>query len=251
MAERDLSKRIVYRVDGMRDVRVRRDVVYKHDAGAELLMNIYAPAGLSGDARVPAVLFVHGGPIAADYMPPTQWGVFVSYGELVAASGLVGVTFNHRLFALTDYERARSDVAAATEYVRSHAAELNVDADRIALWCFSGGGPLMTSMLRDRPDYVRCLLAFYAYLQPAEAQLRSKGAGLPIFIARAGLDQPLINETIDRFVQEALAGNAMLDCMNHPAGRHGFDILDDDERSREIIARAVAFAQVHVRRSDR
>lgn len=51
MAERDLSKRIVYRVDGMRDVRVRRDVVYKHDAGAELLMNIYAPAGLSGEDR--------------------------------------------------------------------------------------------------------------------------------------------------------------------------------------------------------
>ena len=53
------------------------------------------------------------------------------------------------------------------------------------------------------------------------------------------------------FVQEALAGNAPLELMNNPAGRHGFDILDDDERSREIIARAVAFAQVHVRRSDR
>jgi acetyl esterase/lipase len=251
MAERDLSKRIVYHVDGMRDVRVRRNVVYKRDAGAELEMNIYAPAGLSGDARAPAVFFVHGGPIPADFMPPTQWGVFVSYGELAAASALVGVTFNHRLFALTDYERSRSDVAAAIEYVRDHAAELSVDADRIALWYFSGGGPLMTSILHDRPDYVRCMLAFYAYLQPRQAQVRSTGGGLPIFLARAGLDQPLINETIDQFVQEALAGNATLDLMNHPAGRHGFDILDDDERSREIIARAVAFAQTHVRRSGR
>ena len=248
MAERDLSKRIVYEVNGMRDARVRRDVVYKRDAGAELKMNIYAPAGLSGDARVPAVFFVHGGPISADFMPPTQWGVFVSYGELAAASALVGVTFNHRLFGLTDYERSQADVAAAISYVRSHAAELNVDADRIALWCFSGGGPLMTPILRDRPDYVRCMLAFYAYLQPVEAQVRSKGAGVPIFLARAGLDQPLINDTIDRFVPEALAGNATLDLMNHPTGRHGFDILDDDDRSREIIARAVAFAQAHVRR---
>jgi acetyl esterase/lipase len=242
MAERDLSKRIVYHVDGMRDVRARRDVVYKRDAGAELKMNIYTPAGLSGDARVPAVFFVHGGPIPTDFVPPTQWGVFVSYGELAAASGLVGVSFNHRLFALTDYERSQSDVAAAIEYVRSRAAEFNVDADSIALWYFSGGGPLMTPMLRDRPDYVGCILAFYAYLQPKEAQVRSTSAGLPTFIARAGLDQPLINETIDQFVQEALAGNATLDVMNHPAGRHGFDILDDDDRSREIIARAVAFA---------
>jgi dienelactone hydrolase len=251
MAERDLSKRIVYRVDGMREARVRRDVVYRRDAGAELKMNIYAPAGVPGDARVPAVFFVHGGPISADFMPPTQWGVFDSYGELTAASGLVGVTFNHRLFGLTDYERSQSDVAAAIEYVRGHAAELDVDADRIALWYFSGGGPLMTPTLRERPEYVRCMLAFYAYLQPEQAQVRGKSAGVPIFIARAGLDQPLINETIDRFVPEALAGNALLDLMNHPTGRHGFDILDDDDRSREIIARAVAFAQAHVRRSGR
>jgi acetyl esterase/lipase len=271
MAERDFSKPIVYHVDGMRDVRVRRDVVYKRDAGVDLKMNVYAPSRLSGDARVPAVFFVHGGPIPAELTPPTQWGVFISYGELAAASALVGVTLNHRLHAPTDFERSQSDVAAAIAYVREHAAELNVDADRIALWYFSGGGPLLSAILRDRPSYVRCVLAFYAFLDmrhmiPADADaakvaraaelspaapVRAKGAGLPMFIARAGLDQPMINQAIDTFVQEALAGNATLDLMNHPAGRHGFDILDDDERSREIIARAVAFAQVHVRRSDR
>jgi hypothetical protein len=251
MAGPNLSKRIVYQVDGMSEVRVKRDVVYKRDAGAELAMNVYTPASLSDGARLPAVLFIHGGPIPPDSVPPTQWGIFVSYGELAAASGLVGVTFNHRLFALTDYERSKADVAAAIDYVRSNAAKLNVDADRIALWSFSGGGPLVAPMLRDRPDYVRCILAFYAYLQPAAAHVRSNGTGLPIFVARAGLDHAQINQAIDEFVQAALAGNAILDVMNHPAGRHGFDMLDDDERSREIIARAVAFAQAHVRRSDR
>lgn len=249
MAELDLSKRIVYHTDGTRQIRVR-DVVYKRDGDAELAMKVYTPAGSSGDARVPAVFFIHGGPIPAQMTPPTQWGVFVSYGELVAGSALVGVTLNHRLYALTDYGRAQSDVAAAIDYVRSHAAELNVDADRIALWYFSGSGPLMTALLRERPDYVRCLIAFYAYLSPT-GNVRSEVANLPIFLARAGLDQPLINQAIDAFVQEALAGNALLEVMNHPAGRHGFDILDDNERSREIIARAVAFAQAHVRRSDR
>jgi dienelactone hydrolase len=250
MAGLDLSKRIVYRIEGMRNVRVKREV-YKRDAGAELAMHVYTPADLPAGARAPAVLFVHGGPISAEFTPLTQWGVFVSYGELAAASGLVGVTFNHRLFAMTDFDKSQSDVAAAIAYVRSHAAALNVDADRIALWYFSGGGLLMMPMMLDRPDYVRCMLAFYAYLQPVEMQVRTKGAGFPIFVARAGLDQPMINDTIDLFVQEALAGNAILDVMNHPAGRHGFDILDDDERSREIIARAVAFVQAHLRKSDR
>jgi len=114
MAGHDLSKRIVYHVDGMRNVRVKRDV-YKRDAGAELAINVYAPASLSGGARLPAVVFVHGGPIPADFQPPTQWGVFVSYGELAAASGLVGVTFNHRLFAMEDFDRAQADVTAAID----------------------------------------------------------------------------------------------------------------------------------------
>ena len=260
MAERDFSKPIVYHVGGMREVRVQRGIVYKRDAGAELKLNVYTPALLSGDARVPAVFFVHGGPIPAQFPPPTQWGVFVSYGELAAASALIGVTLNHRLHAPTDYRRSQSDVAAAIDYVRSHAAELNVDPERIALWYFSGGGPLFSCVLRDRPKYVRCVVAFYAVLDlrsmapeatelsPA-AYVRERAGGLPMFIARAGLDQPMINNTIDLFVQEALAGNAPLELMNHAAGRHGFDILDDDDRSREIIARAVAFAQVHVRRS--
>jgi acetyl esterase/lipase len=270
MAERDFSKPLVYHIDGMRDVRVQRDIVYKRDGGAGLKMNIYSPARLSGAARVPAVFFVHGGPIPEQLVPPTQWGVFTSYGELAAASALTGVTFNHRLYAPTDYERSQADVAAAIDYVREHATQLNVDADRIALWYFSGGGPLLSAVLRERPSYVRCVLAFYAVLDmrhmvaaddaakvaratelSAAAHVRTKGGGLPMFIARAGLDQPMINQSIDTFVQEALAGNAPLELMNHPAGRHGFDILDDDERSREIIARAVAFAQVHVRRSDR
>lgn len=137
MAEPDYGKRIVYHVEGMRDVHVRRDVVYKSDAGTDLKMDIYAPARLSGDARVPAVFFVHGGPIPAQITPPTQWGVFVSYGELAAASALVGVTFNHRLHAPGDWGRSQSDVTAAIQYVREHAAELHVDADRIALWIFS------------------------------------------------------------------------------------------------------------------
>ena len=63
----------------------------------------------------------------------------------------------------------------------------------------------------------------------------------PLFVARAGRDNPWLNASIDRFVQEALARNAPLELMTHPAGQHGFDILDDDDRSREIITRTLDF----------
>ena len=68
----------------------------------------------------------------------------------------------------------------------------------------------------------------------------------PILVARAGLDHPFLNASIDRFVQQALVENASLDLFNHPAGRHAFDILDDDARSREIIARTIEFLRARL-----
>jgi acetyl esterase/lipase len=263
----DLSKRIVYSVDGMSRVAVTRDLVYKREGDTKLLMNVYSPRNIARNANLPAVLFVHGGPIPVDMMPPKEWGAYQSYGELVAASGFVGITFNHRLQSQNDYSRSQSDVAAANEYVRSHAKELHVDANRIALWIYSGGGTNLSWVLRDRPAGLRCALAFYSlldlrpFLPPnadanltavverlsAAAQIKEYGAGLPIFIARAGLDAPPLNQGIDRFVSDALAANLDIEIMNHSHGHHSFDVLDDDDRSREIIARAIAFLQTHLR----
>lgn len=63
----------------------------------------------------------------------------------------------------------------------------------------------------------------------------------PILVARAGLDNPWLNDGVDRFVAGALARGATLDLLTHPDGRHGFDILDDDDRTRGIIRRTVEF----------
>ena len=63
----------------------------------------------------------------------------------------------------------------------------------------------------------------------------------PIFIMRAGLEGPDINVSIDNFVAKALTQNVSITAINHPTGHHGFDILDDDERSREIIRQTLDF----------
>ncbi|HEY7188419.1 MAG TPA: dienelactone hydrolase family protein, partial [Vicinamibacterales bacterium] len=114
--------------------------------------------------------------------------------------------------------------------------------------------------------FVRCLVAFYAlldvrHLLPPDADaervarahafspaahLDAAAATLPIFVARAGRDNAIVNTAIDAFVREALTANASIDLANHADGQHGFDLVDDDERSREIIARALAFAKMRL-----
>jgi hypothetical protein len=60
-------------------------------------------------------------------------------------------------------------------------------------------------------------------------------------VLHAGGDDPWLNGTIDRFIQKGLAEGATLDLLNHSTGRHSFDILDDDVRSKQIIGRTIDF----------
>jgi len=265
------SKRIVYTVPGMEQVEVSKDVVYKSTDEVELQADIYIPTALSYVERRPAIIFIHGGALPPNLRTqPKEWGTFVSFGQLAAASGFVGVTFNHRFYGIDEktFEQSINDVTDAITYVRSHAESLHVDPQKICLWAFSGGGPHLTVALRKPLDYIRCLVAYYTILDLLEvpsgtstpnlstdfleryspAQCINDGNNYipPVFVVRAGKDVPYLNASIDKFVSRAFAHGVDIDVCNHAAGRHGFDILDDNQRSREIIARTMHFVKANL-----
>lgn len=254
--EQMLKMRIVYSVPGMDRVEVRKDVVYKsvqiEGGKLDLKADVYIPAGAKPDDRFPTVLLINGGSESG-----IDWritGVYQSYGQLLAASGFVGVPFLKR-FKMTPegLEQGETDVEDLIRYLQEHASEFHIAPDRFALWAFSAGGALLGFPFREAPPNIRAVVAFYAVLELAVherfsplAQLKGRTAAVPpLLIARAGLDSPQLNSGIDKFVQQALAGNRTVEVLNHPTGRHGFDILDDNDRSREIIRRAVEFVRAH------
>jgi acetyl esterase/lipase len=255
--------RIVFALPGMESVKVHRDLVYKNADGIALQMDVYAPP--DGTPRRPAVILVHGGPIPQ--IGAKNAAVFVSYGELLAASGFVAIAFDHRFLAPNRISDAAQDVADAVAFVRNNGESLGVDPGRMAIWAFSGGGLFLSAFLRQRSDWLRALVAYYALMElqqlPAELDAGSTDemretfsaasslgndarTAPPLLIARAGQDWPWLNEGIDRFVQKALLAGATLDLLNHPDGRHGFDILDDDARSRQIISHTLAYLKNHI-----
>lgn len=258
--EQDFTQmKVVHTVPGMERADVRRNLVYRTVSEQTLEMDVYSPPGAT--SPLPVVILIHGGPVPAQARPK-DWAVFVSYGRMLAASGFVAVTFNHRFFGPELLPAAGSDVTAAVDHVRSNAATLGIEKNLIALWALSGGGPFLSLPLRGGWPFVRALVAYYAALDlqapppgtssGISAELRqdfsplkhiagAAGNSPSLFVARAGRDNAWLNATIDRFVQEALARNLALELMTHPDGQHGFDILDDDGRSREIIERTLAF----------
>jgi acetyl esterase/lipase len=262
------TQRILYAVPGMEKIRARKDVTYKRVAQTELKMDVFSPRNLRRGARRPAVIFIHGGALPPNLLTkPKEWGAYVSFGQLVAASGFVGITFNHRFYGwdMKSLSDARSDVDDAIAYIRNNADQLGVDKDRISLWALSAGSVFLSSAISDAPSFIRCLVFYYAIMdleplrkdRPAITDevtrefspiYRLEGAGktfAPVFIARAGRDEPEVNLAVDSFIQKALSRKATLDFSNHAEGQHGFDVLDDNERTREIIRRTLEFLKAH------
>jgi acetyl esterase/lipase len=257
---------VVYRRPGMDRVIVKSNLKYVATGEPHMLMDVYVPPGLAKSERRPAVLFIHGS--VPPGSPAKDMGAFRSWGRLAAASNMIGVTFTHRLgFPKPMLNEAAGDVDAAISYIRTNADDFNIDKDRICLAAYSGGGPMLSMALRDKPKYVRCLVAFYAFLdiQRSDSHRTHESAETvknfspityltsaaeqiaPLFIARAGLDEvPALNDSINRFIQEAMAGNASITVVNHPRGPHAFDIRTDDDRSREIIEAALAFMRAQL-----
>jgi acetyl esterase/lipase len=261
---------VVYRLSGMDAVRVRQDLIYEKADGVELRADVYLPAS---SGTFPVVVFLHGGfPEGLDISPKSS-GQYTSWGRLVAASGMAGVTFNHRLriggSGAVHLADAGSDVRSLLAWLRGSAAQLSLDPRRIAVFAVSAGGPLLTSALGD--PGLRCVVDYYGFLDVrghdwfAKAIAETPGISWslteelergrtlpPIFVARAGLDRvPQMKETIDRFVARALATNVELTLANHPAGQHAFDLQNDDPRSKEIIRSTLAFLRFQLLERER
>ncbi|RPK79802.1 MULTISPECIES: alpha/beta fold hydrolase [Streptomyces] len=207
--------------------------------------DLYLP---DGPGPHPAVVFVHGGPVPAEARPtPRDWPTLTGYARHVAGQGAVGVTLDHRLHSVADYGTAAEDVADAVERVR---ADPRVDEDRVALWFFSGGGPLSADWLSKPPAWLRCVAANYPILSPlpswglADARFHpvravSHAGQLPLVLVRAGRESAEIAATVEEFLAEAARCGANVEVIDVPDGRHGFETLDPVDGAREAVHRAV------------
>ncbi|MEU7723118.1 alpha/beta hydrolase [Streptomyces tibetensis] len=215
-------------------------------------VDLYVP---DGDGPRPAVVFVHGGPVPAGARPrPREWPTLVGYARLAAAEGMIGATVDHGLHDIADYERAAADIAAAVEVVRGDA---RVDADRIALWFFSGAGLLTTDWLTRPPAWLRCLAASYPVLAPFPAwgmagsrfhpvRAVEEAGPLPVVLLRAGLEAPEIAATVEAFVATADKCAARLEVVDVPNGHHGFETVDAPEETVPALRHAMRSVVAHL-----
>lgn len=251
--------------DGV-EIDVERDQVARGPDGSSVSYDVYRPAGL-GPAR-PIVVFVHGDADPDVLADAKGWGQYTSWGRLVASRGMVGVTFNHSsLLARTQMDLVIAEIGAVVAAVRSRASEIGADGERVAICGISACAPYGLTVAYAALPPVRCAVACYGPLileiDPEYTATSVSAADLercspswlldalapavpPTLILKAGLDREPVNDGIDEFVGRATDLGAPINRLVHETGHHAFDVLDDDDRSREIIEATLGFLAEHL-----
>ena len=126
---------------------VRPDIVYDRINGVELALDLYTPSRLS-NVKLPVLVFIHGGCFNAGSRKAVPNEV-----KAMADEGFVVVSVGYRLAQVAKYPAAVTDVQQAIRYLRRHADQLSIDANKIAVHGESAGGYLAATLgLRSLPD---------------------------------------------------------------------------------------------------
>lgn len=247
---------VFYPVPAAEAVRVEREIVFRTAGDTPLKADIYLPAARG---TYPVVLLVSGGSV-------NDWrtaAFYTSFARVLAAEGIAAVNYDKRLARdRTSVPAASDDSLALVDHLKSNAAKYGLDVSRLCSWHFSAGGTIAGTMLGEKSP-ASCVVLTYAILSfgdgdqdarlaphSALVQARERGDRLPpTLVVRAGRDAKTLNDSIDAFIAAALSKNAPVSLINYPAGDHGFEILNDTDETRRVIAQSIAWVKSRLRPS--
>ncbi|MFQ5495456.1 MAG: alpha/beta hydrolase fold domain-containing protein, partial [Phycisphaerae bacterium] len=117
-------------------VDVEFDRPFATRAGVKLKMDLFRPAAT--EEPLPVVVLVHGG-----FYLFGERSMMHAWAKDLAVSGYTAVAIHYRVIPEGGvYPAPIADILAAIAHLRTHAAELKIDPERIALFGISAGGHL-------------------------------------------------------------------------------------------------------------
>lgn len=216
-------------------VTVQRDTTFKTDNGTELKMDIYYPPAFKA-GKLPVVIFVNG----VGSLELKDWRQYVDWGKLTAVSGMIAITHQSRN---TD---VAADISDLISYVRTNAASLKIDENKIGIWsCSANVRAALPMVTQEDRKYIRSVVFYYGVMNSEKVRF-----DVPMLVARAGQDVPNINGTIDAYITRAIAQDAPLTLVSYSDGQHAFDVLDNNDQTREIIKQTLDFLKFHLMKDE-
>jgi acetyl esterase len=165
----------------------------------EIPLRLYRPRGSAPAAVLPVLVYCHGGGWVIGDLDTHD----TLCRELANGSGACVIAVDYRMGPEQRFPAAVDDVLAATRWVQRQAAELQVDAARIAVGGDSAGGNLAAVVALAAREAGDLPLAFQLLIYPATDQRR----GAPSHTTK-GQGYLLTNQTMAYFIGHYIADPA-------------------------------------------
>lgn len=228
-----------------------RTIVYKTVNERSLHLHVFEPKGHQPTDRRPVFLFIHGGGWTGGNARK-----FYPLADHFARLGMVGVSLEYRLINAsqgTSVFDCVKDGRSAARYLRAHASELGIDAQKIVVGGGSAGGHVAAgTALFDGIDEegedtsVSCtpntLVLYYPVIDTSREGYGQKKIGerwqelSPVDNVKADLPPTIIfhgtGDTVTPYEGAKLFSERMQEAGNtcelvsHDGGRHGYFIFD-------------------------
>ena len=201
--------------------------VSKDQAYGTLQMDVYRPANAAGKS-LPVLVFFN---IASGAQRSNFF--YKPWAEIAASRDLVAI-----LPDLRD-DSFEKDFDALITHLTANASSLGIDRDRIALYAGSGNVYRALPLVQNpKQTVIKAAVMYYGSAQVSEFR-----RDLPILMVRAGLDRPPVNRAIADLATLAANQNAPLTLLNYAGGHHAFEIVDDEDATRDVIDTTIEFVK--------
>lgn len=181
-------------------VRDLRDIPYVTAGHERQRLDLYLPS--QGDGLKPVIVWIHGGAWEAGSKANCPAKGMLAKGYVVASVG-------YRLSQHAVFPAQIQDCKAAIRWLRAHAAEYQIDPERIGVWGASAGGHLVallgtTGKIRDfdvgehlqQSSSVQCVIDWFGptdflrYGDPSAARLDDKKSPVTRLLGGTVVEKP-------------------------------------------------------------
>ena len=180
------------------EVALVRDLEADGPHGA-IPLRLYRPLGADAAAMLPVLVYYHGGGWVIGDLDTHD----TLCRELANGSGCAVLAVDYRMGPEHRFPTAADDCIAATRWVRANAAELRLDATRLAVGGDSAGGNLAAVVALTARDSGDLPIAFQLLIYPATDQHRTAPSH-----TTNGQGYLLTTETMDYFTGHYIADPA-------------------------------------------
>lgn len=231
-----LAFEVVYQVPAMEQITVKSNIEFKQVNGQGLKFDIYYPPEFKAGTLLPAVVFINGYGNGPDYPPLKEWGQYRSWSRLVAAHGMLAITFDAR------QPDTSEDIQSLFAFLKDNGEKFGIDRQTLATWaCSANVTPALPFLMEKAGKEIKGAVVYYG-----TSELSVFRRDLPVLFVRAGKDRKPLNDQIDRLLTRVVAGNAPWTVINEPAFHHGFDCLDETQRSVQVVQQTLHFLKQHL-----